>query len=88
MNSIGAMIFLIAAGPGFLWMGIASLRRGYWRESVPLLEVVIDRAAGIEPPPRNKWDRRFALFQAWMFVIIGAVFSLFLVVVLISFVSE
>ncbi len=42
------LLFLILAGPGLLWAGIVSLRRGYWRDSVPLLEVVIDRAAGLE----------------------------------------
>ena len=88
MKALFGLFVLVVIGPGFLWLGIQSLRRGWWRESVPLLEVVIDRAAGLEPPPRTTWDRRFALFQAILFTIFGAFFSLCLVAVLISTFSE
>ena len=84
VKDVGAFLFLLFAGPGLLTLGVTSLRHGWWRESVPLLEVVIDRAAGIDSPPRNRWDRWLARVQAWMFVVIGSAFSLGLVAVLIS----
>ncbi len=82
------LLFLILAGPGLLWAGIVSLRRGYWRDSVPLLEVVIDRAAGLDPPPRTAWDQRFAYAQAWLHIAIGTVFSVFFAIILLSFLPE
>lgn len=82
------ILFLLLAGPYFLWIGVQSLRRGWWRESVPLLEIVIDRAAGIEPPARTAWDRRFALAQAILFTVLGTFFSLVLLAVLFSILSE
>lgn len=88
MKTAFVMIFLLIAGPGFLFMGVQSLRGGWWRESVPLLEAAIDRAAGIDPPPRTAWDRRFAFGQAIMLTIFGAFFSLCLAAVLISTFSE
>jgi uncharacterized membrane protein YphA (DoxX/SURF4 family) len=88
MKSLGFLLFLLAAGPGFLWRGIRSLQTRAWESSVPALEYLIDRAAGIEPPPRNAWDRHFARFQAWMLVLFGTFFSLCGLAVLISFVSE
>lgn len=88
MSGVVTLIFLALAGPGLLWAGVMSLRRGYWRDSVPLLEVVIDRAAGTEPPARTAWDQRFAYAQAWVHIIIGAAFSAFLIIVLLSFLSE
>ena len=82
-------LFLLIAGPGFLWLGICSLRTRAWRDGVPALELMIDRAAGVEPPPRNAWDRRFSLFNAWMFVVFGTFFSLVgLAVLYSSFASE
>lgn len=88
MKALFGLFVLIVTGPGFLWLGIQSLRRGWWRESVPLLEVVIDRAAGIEPPPRTALDRRFAVAQAILFTVFGAFFSLCLATFLISTFSE
>ena len=83
-----AILFLLVTGPYLLWMGVQSLRRSWWRESVPLLEVVIDRVAGIAPPPRTAWDRRFAFAQAIMFTVFGTFFSLVLIAVLFSVLSE
>ena len=79
------LLFLVFTGPGLLWIGIQSLRRGWWRESVPLLEAVIDQIAGIEPPARNSWDRRLAFAQAILFTIFGIFFSLCLAAVLFTF---
>lgn len=84
MKDFGVFVFLLIAGPGLLTLGIKSLRHGWWRESVPLLEVVIDRVAGTELPPRNRWDRGFARVQAWMFVVFGTFFSVCLAAVLFS----
>ena len=87
--SIGPVLFLLLAGPEALTLGVLSLRRGWWRESVPLLEVMIDQIAGIDPPPRNRWDRIFARAQAWMFVVFGSFFSVCLAaVVFLFFVPE
>lgn len=88
MKTAFAIFFLLFTGPFFLWTGVMSLRRGWWRESVPLLEVAIDRAAGVEPPPRTRWDRRFAFFQALMATVFGAFFSLVLVALLFSLLVE
>lgn len=85
---IGAMIFLLFAGPGMLALGVWSLRSGAWRDGVPLLELLVDRALGETPPPRNAWDHRFGRFHAWMSVLFGTFFSLCGLAVLISFVPE
>lgn len=89
MKDIGALLFLILAGPGFLLLGIWNLKRRAWRDGVPAAELLIDRTFGVEPPPRNAWDRRFGLFNAAMLVLFGLFFSLALVAVLYSqFVPE
>ena len=88
MKTAFVMIFLLLAGPGLLWTGIQSLRRGQWRDGVPLLEIAIDHAAGVEPPPRTTWDHRFALSHTIFCVIFGAFFSLCLATGLISTFSE
>lgn len=88
VKALFAALFLLLAGPGLLWAGVQSLRCGYWRDSVPLLEVILDRIGGAEPPPRNIWDRRFAYAQAWFHIVIGSVFSLFLTLILFSFFPE
>lgn len=89
MKLLGAILFLVIAGPGFLALGIRNLRSGVWRDGIPAIELAIHRGAGTEPPPRNTWDRRFALFNAWAMVLFGLFFSLGLFAVLYStFVSE
>jgi hypothetical protein len=88
MTSLFALLFLAVAGPYLAWMGVRSLRCGGWRQSVPLLEAVLDRAAGLAPPPRTAWDRRIAFAQAILFTAIGGVFTTLLIAALISFVSE
>jgi len=88
MKNVGLILLLVVLGPVFMLSGIASIRKAHWRESVPLAEFLIDRAAGIEPPPRNKWDRGFARFQAWMSAILGAFFTLCLAAVIFSLISE
>ena len=83
------ILFLIAAGPGFLFLGVRSLRTRAWHDGVPIAELLIDRAIGEEPPARNETDRRFSLFNAWMMIVFGAFFSLVLAAVLYSqFVPE
>ncbi|MHA6768499.1 hypothetical protein [Sphingobium ummariense] len=88
MKTLFLVAFMLVAGPYFFWTGIQSLRHGWWRESAPLLEVVIDRTTGVELPPRTAWDRRFALTQAVLNILFGAFFSLCLVAALISTFSE
>ena len=83
------ILFLTAIGPGFLLLGILNLKRRAWRDGVPVAELLIDRALGTEPPPRNAWDRRFGLFNAVMLILFGGFFSLALAVLLYSqFVPE
>ena len=83
MRTFGLLFFLILGGPGFLWLGIRSLRTGAWHDGVPALELMMDRMAGEEPPPRTAWDRRFAFFHAWMLALFGTFFSLVGLAVLI-----
>ncbi|MFW2853043.1 hypothetical protein ACM61V_14140 [Sphingomonas sp. TX0543] len=88
MKDIGLALPLTTLGPIFMLSGIASVRKQHWRDSVPLGELLIDRIAGVEPPPRNRLDRGFARFQAWMNIVLGAFFTLCLVAVIISLLSE
>lgn len=88
MRDFGLVLLLTLLGPLFLLMGIASLRRGWWRESIPLAEALLDGAAGIQPPPRTAGDRRFNLFQAVASIVLGSFFTLCLAAVLISLFSE
>lgn len=88
MKEVGVLALLALLGPGFLWMGIRSLRTKAWHDGVPALELMIDRALGEEPPPRTKWDRRFARFQAWAMVVFGLFFTLLFFAVLYSLISE
>ncbi|MPT47762.1 MAG: hypothetical protein E2598_04970 [Sphingobium sp.] len=88
MKDILGVLVLLISGPFFLWIGVQSLRHRRWRDSVPLLEAMIDHAAGLEPPPRNIWDRRFAFAQAILFTIFGAFFTLCLAAILISTFAE
>ena len=88
MNAID-ILFLTAAGPGFLLLGIWNLRRRAWRDGIPAAELLIDRALGAEPPPRNAWDRRFGLFNAAMLILFGVFFSVAFAAILYSqFVPE
>ena len=89
MKEAGFILFLLAAGPGFVILGIRNLRTRAWQEGVPAIELLIDRALGEEPPPRTRWDRRLARFHGWMMILFGSFFSLVLVAVLSSqFVTE
>jgi len=89
MKLFGLLAFLLLAGPGFLALGIRALRTRAWHDGVPAVELLIDRAAGIAPPARTAWDRRFALFNTLMLLVFGAFFSLALVAILYSqFVTE
>ena len=88
MKDIGVVLLLMLLGPGLLFMGIVSVRRRWWQDSVPLAEFLIDRAAGIDPPPRNRWDRGFARVQAWLYILLGFFFTLCLAAVLFSLLSE
>ena len=77
MSELIGLAFLLITGPGFLVWGSWMLRSGAWRDGVPLGEIVIDRAIGIKPPPRNNWDRRFAKGQAWFLILFGSATILF-----------
>jgi hypothetical protein len=67
---IGAIIGIIL-GPGFLAYGIWMLRTRAWRDSVPALEVLLDRMIGEEPPARTKTDQRLMHIQAWLLAVVG-----------------
>ncbi|PCD04141.1 hypothetical protein COC42_07525 [Sphingomonas spermidinifaciens] len=86
--SIAAFASLSVVGPGLLTLGIWTLVRRQWYDGVPLAEVLIDRAAGIEPPQRTASDRAFARFHAWASVVFGSFFTLCLCAVLFSSFSE
>ena len=89
MKEVGLYLFLLIAGPGFLWLGYRNVRTRAWHDGVPAIELMIDRAAGVEPPERNATDRGFARVNAWMMVVFGAFFSLVgLAVLYSSFASE
>ncbi len=88
MNTAFFLLFLLAAGPGSLCLGIRSLRTRAWQGGIPALELMIDRAIGEQPSARTAWDQRFARFHAWMAVLFGTFFSLCGLAVLISFVLE
>jgi hypothetical protein len=87
--SVIGILFLMLTGPAALILGIWTLRSGAWCDSVPLAEAAIDRALGVQPPPRNKWDRRFARAQAWFLVLLGASTCVFYVTIFVlDLVSE
>ncbi|ESZ87930.1 MAG: hypothetical protein Q27BB25_06290 [Blastomonas sp. CACIA14H2] len=88
MKELGLLALLVLLGPGFLWMGIRSLRTRAWHDGVPALELMIDRVIGEEPPPRTKWDRRFALFQTGAAILFGSFFTLIFLAVLYVLISE
>ncbi|MGK6354885.1 hypothetical protein ACMGDH_06615 [Sphingomonas sp. DT-207] len=67
------IIAMVSFGTLFTWLGARALLSGSWRESIPAAEYLINRAAGMMPPPRNKWDRRFALLQAWLSFLFGLI---------------
>jgi hypothetical protein len=83
-----AVFFFSLAGPGFLALGIWNLRTCAWRDGVPALELLIDRAIGEEPPPRTKTDRMFSHINGWLMIVFGAFFSLCDFAVIYSLVSE
>ena len=76
MKIAGLLLFLLLSGPVLLWLGVSTLRGRTWRDGVPALELLIDRALGEAPPARTAWDRRFAHFHAWMAVLFGTFFSI------------
>ena len=88
MKLVVAAAFPVITGPGFLFPGFRSLRRAAWRDGVPAAELLIDRLAGVEPPPRTAWDRRFALSNTAMLIMFGSFFSICGVAILYSFVQE
>ena len=89
MNEVGLILLLGLIGPGFVALGIRTLREGSWQNGVPAIELMIDRALGQVPPPRTAWDRRFAMFHVVMTLVLGSFFSLaFLAVVYSQFFSE
>ena len=73
MSDIVVLVGLAVFGPGLLAYVSFLVRRRRWRESVPLLEAVIDRAAGVEPPARNSTDRFFALVQLGAMSFVGLI---------------
>ena len=85
MRHLGLALVLLVLGPGWFSFSAFSLWRGWWREGVPLAEVLVDRAVGAEPPPRTAWDRRLALLHTLVGIIGGMVFTACLLAVLYSF---
>jgi len=88
LKEIGLILMLTAAGPGCVGVGVWSLRTRAWREGVPALELLIDRAVGAEPPPRTKYDRISNHVHAWLLVISGVFFSLCDFAVIYTLLSE
>lgn len=75
MSDFAVVAMLIFFGPGLLIYVTYLVRTQRWRDSVPLLEAVIDRTAGIEPPPRNQTDHIFTLIQLGAMTFVGLIFS-------------
>ena len=73
MSEAFATLLLIAFGPGLLTYVGFLVRRNRWRDAAPALEVVIDKAVGIEPPPRNRTDHAFMIFQLVMMMFVGLI---------------
>ena len=86
--SAPALLTLIVAGPGLLGLGLWTLRTRAWYDGVPAAELLIDRAAGVAPPPRDPSDRRFNLFHAGVSIIPGTFFTACLVAAVIASHSE
>ncbi len=63
MSDVLVILGLVLFGPGLLIYVGFLLRRNRWRESVPLIEVAIDRAVGVQPPVRSRVDHFFTLAQ-------------------------
>jgi hypothetical protein len=82
-NAFGALL-LTVLGPGCVMLGIWTLRTQGWRDGVPVLELMIDRAIGEEPLERTTRDRRLARFNAWAQIIFGSFFSICLVAALFT----
>ena len=78
------ILLLAFLGPGCIILGIWTLRSQAWRDGVPLLELVVDRALGAEPPERSARDRRVARFNAWAQIIFGSFFTICLVAALFT----
>jgi len=66
---------LLALGLAFAGMGVWTLYTRKRDDMVPLAELLINRALGEEPPPRNAWDRRLALFHGGMSILFGLLMS-------------
>ncbi|MBP7135825.1 MAG: hypothetical protein KBA57_05645 [Sphingomonadaceae bacterium] len=88
VSDAGLILLLLVLGPGFLFVGVRTLRTRAWHDGVPALELMIDRALGENPPQRTTWDRRFALFQMWMAIVFGSFFTLALMAVLYTLIAE
>jgi hypothetical protein len=73
MSDIAAIALLIVFGPGLLTYVVWLVRSNRWRDAVPMIEVAIDKAAGVEVPPRNRVDNGFMLFQLVMMTIVGVI---------------
>jgi hypothetical protein len=88
LKEISVVLLLTVMGPGFFALGVWNLRTRAWRDGVPALELLIDRASGAEPPPRTRTDRTLGHMNAWLLVIFGGFLSLCDFAVIYSLVSE
>jgi len=86
--SVTALLTPIAAGTGLRAMGIWTLDTCAWYDGVPAAELLVNRAAGIAPSPREQSNRRFNRSRAWMNIILGTFFTACLVAVVIASQSE
>ena len=82
MSDVITIVVLILVGPGLLAYVGFLVRQGRWRDSVPLIEVAIDRVVGIEPPPRNRTDHFFVRVQLILVSFIGLIMSCLFAVIL------
>ena len=62
---------ILATGILLLGAGVWTLHMRNREDAVPLVELLIDRALGEDPPPRNAWDRRIALINGSMMMLAG-----------------
>jgi hypothetical protein len=73
MGDALAILGLLAFGPGLLAYVGYLIRQKRWRDSVPLLEAVFDKAVGVEPTPRNRIDHAFMIVQLSLMALVGII---------------
>jgi hypothetical protein len=73
MSDALVILGLLAFGPGLLTYVGYLVRQRRWCDSVPLLEAVVDKTVGVEPPPRNRIDHVFMIVQLSLMTLVGII---------------